>query len=173
MEVPPEKEHGSIDPEKGVWAPLLWCCLHTFVEKSGHGFHGDEARELHWILTHLETIIPCALCRAHCIEYRKSNPLHRQGGFNAIKSSIVGYNKEILRKWLWTFHDAVNERLHKSREISLDQCESLYSNLDIKALWRQFFEELVGEVGRKGGLDAEKIREFNRHVLLWRGFSGN
>jgi hypothetical protein len=173
MEVPHDKEHGVIDPDKGAWAPYLWRCLHTFVEKSGRGFHGDEARELHWILTHLETVIPCALCRTHCIDYRKANPLHREGGFKAIKSSIVGYDKDSLRKWLWKFHDAVNERLGKARDVGIEDCERIYSDLDSKALWRQFFEELVGEVGRKGGLDAEKIREFNRHVILWRGFSGN
>lgn len=168
-----QKESGSIDPDKGLWAPYLWQCLHTSIEKSGRGFHSDEARELHWMLTHLDTIIPCALCRTHYVAYRKLHPLHREGGFKAVKSSVVSYEKEEVRRWVWEFHDSVNERLEKPRTISLAQCESLYSDVDIRALWKRFFEELIGEVGRKGGLDAEKIREFNRHVILWRGFSGN
>jgi hypothetical protein len=183
------KESGRLDPDKGIWAPLLWKCLHSFVELSGRssrievggggwfgGFVGsiaiDEARELFWLLRHLDYIIPCAKCRVHCVEYRTEHPLHKEGGFVAVKNVVQGWNKEEARRWLWEFHESVNVRLEKNTHIKLEDLEGIYGTTDIKTLWKQFWSEVFPEIGRLGGLDADKMREYNRHVLLWRGFAG-
>jgi len=176
------KQRGVIDPEKGIWAPLLWRFLHTIIEISGGAIlngrqnswlAADEARELYWILTHIETIIPCARCRTHCTEYKRMHPPQRSGGFIQQRSIIVGIEKEILRKWAWEFHTAVNERLGKpvEQQIALESVESTYRQYSIKDIWRVFWNELFPKVGVAGGLDPEKMREFNRHFQLWRGFS--
>lgn len=170
------KESGLIDPEKGAWAPLLWIFIHAIVEKTGNGQIGtviDEIRELHWILSHIDTIIPCAICRIHCIEYKKIHHLTQGAGFKTVKNAVIGFNKDQVRKWVWEFHTAVNERLGKTVHVEYESVEPMYKDYDIRKLWKIVWGEIYPEVGRKGGLDADKMREFNRHVILWRGFTGN
>lgn len=168
-----EKESGRLDPERGIWAPLLWKCLHAFVELSGNGLIAiDEARELYWLLRHMEYVIPCARCRTHYIEYRAVNPPHKSGAFFAVKNVIQGWNKEGARRWLWEFHESVNTRLQKTVHVGLDDLPGIYGTVDIKVIWKQLWNEIFPEIGRLGGLEADKMREYNRHVLLWRGFAG-
>lgn len=180
------KVRGSIDPEKGLWAPMVWQFLHGIVEWSGRcgigatlsggrGWQGslavDEARELYWILQNMETIIPCAKCRVHCIEYKKLNPLSKSGAFLFQKSLVIDWNKELLREYLWKFHEAVNARLNKPAGPPIESIAEIYSKISIKDIWKNIWNEIFPSVGVAGGLDAEKMRDFNRHVQLWKGFA--
>jgi hypothetical protein len=88
-------------PLPSVWGPIAWKLLHSIGNRCGKTKYliKDELRESIWILSHIEYIIPCMECRNHIQSHRKKHPLPND-------SSLFG-------AWLWTFHEAVNERLGK------------------------------------------------------------
>jgi len=177
-----ETKGNHLDPEKGRWAPMLWKFFHGIIERASQqdggarigtcGMKEDEARETYWLLQHMETVIPCARCRIHAIEYKKKHPLIHSGAFQHQGYLIRGFEKEALRKWVWDFHEDVNNRLGKVGGVSLESVESIYTSIDVKKLWKDIWKDLTGDLGQKGGLDYDKMREYNRHYIMWMSFSG-
>jgi hypothetical protein len=132
----------------------------------------DEARETYWLLQNMETVIPCARCRIHAIEYKKKHPLIHSGAFQHQGYLIRGFDKRALRNWIWDFHEDVNNRLGKVGGISLEGVEEVYKNINIRTLWKELWKDLTSDLGQKGGLDYDKMREYNRHCIMWLSFSG-
>jgi hypothetical protein len=70
---------------------------------------------------------PCMICRGHCVEYIKNNPMEP---YMDVTVSINGNNIILgLFIWAWKFHNAVNSRLKKPI-MSWDTAYNLYSNTD-------------------------------------------
>lgn len=145
-------------PVPGIWGPKLWDVLHSIGARGGRSvekLQGDELRELKWLLEHLETIVPCAECRDHIVNYRKQN-------------GIIGIASEI-GVWVWKFHNAVNERLGKPVR-SIESIETGQS-VDVLEGWR-VYQSVLKESMFKGSVRGEAIKDWNRHLRLWLGFAG-
>lgn len=142
----------------GVWGPHLWAVLHRI------GFHAgkapeklarDEKREFEWLINHLETVVPCAECRAHIEEYRRA----RKGVSPAANGA----------RWIWEFHEAVNARLGKTGvEFSSDLGSS--SKKTLRQLWKTYTDTILTSV-QVGFVTREAVSEFSRHLFLWQGFA--
>jgi hypothetical protein len=139
-------------PLPAVWGPLAWSLLHAIGEKAGRcstqKLKLDENREAIWLITHLEYIIPCSECRIHIRQYRKQHGLPRSSG-------EIGL-------WLWTFHEAVNQRLGKPPGPSGP--ESVKGN--VAGVWKQYME-CVKESFQVGHLHQTEVKEWNRHLRHW------
>lgn len=70
---------------------------------------------------------PCTVCRGHCTEYIKNNPMEQyiDVGININGETVILG----LFIWSWKFHNAVNARLKKPI-MSWDTAYNLYSNTE-------------------------------------------
>ena len=142
-------------PLPAVWGPIAWKLLHAIGAKAGTAstpaLKRDELRYLQWLLNHLEYIIPCNECRSHIQAYRKKEGVPEE-------SSIVG-------AWIWTFHEAVNERLGKPEgppfTVELGKGEN------ISQVWKDYLK-CVQESFLIGHLRSEDVKEWARILFLWR-----
>lgn len=66
---------------------------------------------------------PCKICRGHCTEYIKNNPIEDYIG-STIDGELLG-----LFIWTWKFHNSVNARLKKPI-MSWNTASTLYSESD-------------------------------------------
>ena len=147
-------------PVPGIWGPRLWQVLHRigYYSKSPvtDVLRKDASREFDWLIQHLETIVPCPECRQHIESYRKTNP--------------IGSSSEGVGKWIWEFHEAVNERLGKLK--GPEYSDTLGSGKEnLRSLWREYTKSIFESV-QMGHLPGKNISEFTRHLLLWQGFMG-
>lgn len=142
----------------GVWGPPLWAVLHRI------GFHAgkapeklarDERREFEWLINHLETVVPCADCRAHIEEYRRGR---------RPSASIEG------GRWLWEFHEAVNARLGKTGVDFSSELGSSASKKTLRQLWKTYTDTILTSI-QVGFVTRESVSEFSRHLFLWQGFA--
>ena len=139
-------------PLPAIWGPLAWKLLHAIGARAGSSatMKKDESRECLWLLSHLEYIIPCPECRLHIIQYRKSNSLPDTNQTGA---------------WLWTFHEAVNERLKKPEGPPFTHTLGKADNP--VECWK-VYKECVKECLIQGQLLSHEFMEWGRHFLLWR-----
>ena len=152
----------------GVWGPHLWAVLHRI------GFHAgkapeklakDERREFEWLINHLETVVPCAECRAHIEEYRRGR-----------RTTASASAKADPARWIWEFHEAVNARLGKTGvDFSSDlgssaSSASSASKKTLRQLWKTYTDTILTSV-QVGFVSRESVSEFSRHLFLWQGFA--
>jgi hypothetical protein len=141
-------------PLPSIWGPLAWKILHGIGVKAGkiqnQKMRADENREALWLISHLEYIIPCPECRQHILAYRKKNGLPSS-------SNEIG-------RWLFFFHNIVNERLGKNKVEEFIDDLGKVSNLG--NLWKEYLE-CVKESFQIGHLNANDVREWSRHFYLW------
>lgn len=140
-------------PLPAVWGPHAWKLLHSIGARAGScknpKLQRDEVRECLWLLSHLEYIIPCPECRSHLIEYRKKQGLPEVSNYGA---------------WLWTFHEAVNERLGKpegppfTHELGKDSSPT--------QLWKTY-QDIIKDSYLNGNLLSKDVKEWGRHLKLW------
>lgn len=116
----------------------------------------DAKRQVDWMLAHLETIVPCAECRLHIEEYRRA-------GLPASLDDVA--------RWVWTFHEAVNQRLGKSSFPFSDELGAIERGESLKNLWLNYTTEIFQAV-QMGQLPGIGIKVFKQHLFLWKGFSG-
>jgi len=144
-------------PVPSVWGPKLWTVLHAVGARAGKNSKAlriDEAREIKWLLEHLETIVPCPECRQHIVNHRKSVGLPT--------------NTYDTGTWLWDFHNAVNRRLGKE-ELALNVESGLSSG--VIDSWVAYQTVLKDSMFR-GTVRGEALKDWNRHLRMWLGFSG-
>jgi len=142
----------------GVWGPHLWAVLHRI------GFHAgkapeklarDEKREFEWLINHLETVVPCAECRAHIEEYRRARK---------------GVSPANAARWIWEFHEAVNARLGKTGVEFSSDLGSSSPKKTLRQLWKTYTDTILTSV-QVGFVTREAVSEFSRHLFLWQGFA--
>lgn len=80
---------------------------------------------------------PCKVCRGHCTEYIKNNPLETYIG-STVDGQPLG-----LFIWAWKFHNAVNTRLKKPI-MSWETAITLYSESDDKVCSMSCLEADLG-----------------------------
>jgi hypothetical protein len=140
-------------PLPAVWGPRAWKLLHAIGARAGScknpKLKVDEERECIWILSHVEYIIPCPECRNHLQDYRKKNKLPDISSIGA---------------WIWTFHEAVNERLGKGEgppfTLDLGKQDSPIQ------LWKEY-QEVIKDSYINGNLLSKDVNEWGRHLKLW------
>ena len=87
------------------WGPHVWKLLHSMAERAGNSvLEIDEIRAWINVLRLTEGILPCAMCRDHYREWRKSHPLEEFLGSRGV------FFRDRVREWLWGLHDTVNGR---------------------------------------------------------------
>lgn len=137
-----------------VWGPVLWSILHSLACRAGKGTSlikckEDELRELVWLFTHLESIVSCVECKKHIEEYRKANSL---------PSVATGFED-----WLWTFHEAVNQRLGKPPGPPKESVRM--QGVDCTKAFG-LYKEIVKDSMLTGTLKGYEMREWRRHLFL-------
>ena len=145
-------------PLPSVWGPHLWNTLHGLGARCGKAqekTRADEAREARWLIDHLESIIPCAECRTHVKEFKKTQP-------------IPGHVSE-YSEWLWRLHDSVNERLCKIDRPPFTP--DLGLKINIRESWKVYVYTLRDSLLR-GDVKGVYVKDYTRHIGLWLGFSG-
>jgi hypothetical protein len=145
-------------PAPGIWGPRLWKVLHRIGYYSKYSvsdaLRKDANRELYWLIQHLETIVPCPECRQHIESHRKAYP---------IDESQIG-------KWIWEFHETVNERLGKPKGPEFS--DILGNGKErLRTIWKEYTTSVFESV-QMGNLPGKNISEFARHLFLWKGFMG-
>jgi hypothetical protein len=140
-------------PLPAVWGPKAWKLLHSIGARAGTStvqkLQKDEERECLWLLSHIEYIIPCPECRNHIQAYRKKEGL-------PILTNVGA--------WLWTFHEAVNERLGKGEGPPFTHDLGKGDNPLI--LWNEY-QELIKDSYLNGNLLGKDVKEWGRHLRLW------
>ena len=141
-------------PLPAVWGPRAWEILHAIGWKASHSpisrLAIDENRELQWLLYHLDYIIPCPECKVHIKQYRKKEGLPKE-------SKEAGI-------WLWTFHEAVNERLGKGKGPPFT-CE-IGEGKHLQNLLKEYIS-CVKESFAVGHLRLDQVKEWSRHFHIW------
>lgn len=135
-----------------LWGSRCWPLLHAIGGRAGKGsekLRKDEEREVLWLIRNLESIIPCLECRKHIAEYKKKG--------------IPRSSKEV-GKWIWEFHEAVNERLGKSK--GPDFSEDLGKNIDLGFAWQNFYETLKKEI-LLGNCKGKEVADWYTHFKKW------
>jgi hypothetical protein len=138
-------------PPPSVWGPLLWKVLHKIgLPSKNPSLRNDSEREGMWLITHLDTILPCKECRDHLIQFKRANPIPK--------------SYATLGEWICALHNSVNEKLGK------ELCSPEPYDSDRKADWEKFVASVRESVLLRL-ITGEHVREYSRHVLLWIHYS--
>ncbi len=117
------------------WGPPLWRILHTCAERLGSNTNtftaADEARAWVNVLTTLEYVIPCPVCRNHYHTWRLHNPAQELGKLRGPEL------REASRSWLWRLHDGVN-RSNGVEGIPLEDIQGIYANRGTQEVQQDF-----------------------------------
>jgi len=96
-------------PENTEWGPTLWTLLHGMAARAGkHQRQPDQEEEKKlWknLFQDMEKVIICLDCRAHYHTYLVENPIVFPEHYSEFH--------EYVKRWVYTFHEAVNARLGK------------------------------------------------------------
>lgn len=144
-------------PLPAIWGPKLWAVLHGIGGRAGRSMpqvRQDEERELKWLFDNLETLVPCPECRGHIVRYRKDHPL-------PVKAAEYG-------RWIWEFHEAVNQRLGKP---SVIWSERIGEGSSVSKAWTDFQGSLKDSL-LKGSVKGDSVARWKLHLQMWRGFCG-
>lgn len=93
-----------------TWGPSAWAVLH-WTALHADGPEGSTTAWTSWV-SHFLVGLPCEACRKHATEYWKTRP------YDASKSAF---------EWTVHFHNAVNERLGKSR-MSVEESRKVWAH---------------------------------------------
>lgn len=142
-------------PSASVWGPYLWKFLHLFASMCGKAhdkFKIDEERESKWLITHIETIIPCKECILHLLSFKKGNP---------IKGSSM------YIEWFWDLHNSVNTKLKKNPGPALEDIRELPG--DIKTIWKEYVVCVEDSINQNF-IRRTNLLEFQRHLHMWTSY---
>jgi hypothetical protein len=132
----------------------MWKLLHSMAERAGSSaLQLDEKRAWISFLKFTEGVLPCAMCRQHYRDWRRSHPLEDFLG------SHGEFFRDRVREWLWGLHDDVNARreverlpidgLAKYRDVSSkeihDTLQGIVKILEKAVLHRQINVSYVAE----------------------------
>ena len=84
-----------------AWATPVWFFFHGMAEKVHENFYNANRGACLGIVKSICSVLPCPICRKEAEKY-----------INKITVSQVP-TKESFKKMIFTFHNAVNRRLHK------------------------------------------------------------
>lgn len=113
--------------EKPYWGPPTWILFHSLAEKIKDEHFNTIKTELCNYILKVCLQLPCPICAKHAREYMKSV------NFNNITT------KQSLKKMLFDFHNAVNDRKNYSK-FTMSELESTYSKSDLIPVFNNFLK---------------------------------
>lgn len=84
-----------------TWGTPTWQLFHTMAEQVQPEFYDAQRSQIVAFIKRICSLLPCPVCQKHAMEYTKT-----------LNDRVVP-TKEHLKQYLFTFHNAVNERLKK------------------------------------------------------------
>jgi hypothetical protein len=146
-------------PEPTEWGPIVWKYLHCLTEKIGFSGNpivdNDQANYMEVLITNLHLVIPCPECQAHAAQYIGENPLP------SIKGLKGEEMRNILRNWLFTFHNKV--RASKGQPIlvnTVEACRELYSGCFVPKCEYTLVVQNVAYAVRQGWVKVDIWRKW-------------
>jgi hypothetical protein len=107
-----------------VWGPPLWHTLHTISFNYPVNPTQDEIEHYYNFYANLENILPCGICRKNIKKNLKKVPLTK----DTLK------NRYTLSKWVYDFHEVVNEMLGKKSKLSYEDVRDRYESFRARCL---------------------------------------
>jgi hypothetical protein len=152
-------QDGKAQGDPLVWGPILWRYMHCIAEKIGTtgnvNVDIDQARAFEFMLTNLSKIIPCTECQQHCNEYTATNPVPH------ITTLTGDALKNVVRVWLFNFHNAV--RVRKGQPITIineNDCKEQYANCSITKADYAIISDNVTYAIRQGWVKVDMWRRW-------------
>lgn len=144
------------------WGPPLWMLLHSVAERIGFLntilLATDESNEIFFLLSSVDKIMPCSLCRLHYKEWRKTKPIT---ALSKLRGSELRY---AVRKWLYDLHEDVNTRKKRnSSGIMMEMLPELYKKMPLEFLFQEFAKQLLFFPNQVSHYD---LQDFHRHVRM-------
>lgn len=111
---------------KSVWGPATWYLLHSMVLKINDDAPEDVISDLKKLIRSITSNLPCPACSAHAISH-----------LSKLKFDSI-MTVEGLRRFMFHFHNSVNEMLKKSTSLTYEQHIIMYDKMDLRLVIQNF-----------------------------------
>jgi hypothetical protein len=111
---------------KSVWGPATWYLLHSMVLKINDDAPTAAITDLKKLIRSITNNLPCPVCSAHATSH-----------LNKLKFDYIS-TVEGLRRFMYHFHNSVNEMLKKSTSLTYEQHIVMYDNMDLRMVIQNF-----------------------------------
>ena len=111
---------------KSVWGPATWYLLHSMVLKINDDAKSETITDLKKLIRNITSNLPCPACSAHATSHLSKMK------FDSI-TSVEG-----LRRFMFHFHNTVNEMLKKPTTLTYEQHIILFDTMDLRLVIRHF-----------------------------------
>ena len=111
---------------KSVWGPATWYLLHSMVLKINDDTNSETITDLKKLIRNITSNLPCPACSAHATSHLSKMK------FDSI-TSVEG-----LRRFMFHFHNTVNEMLKKPTTLTYEQHIILFDTMDLRLVIRHF-----------------------------------
>jgi|TARA_B110000495_G_C22967978_1_gene567849 hypothetical protein len=112
------------------WAIPCWFFFHGLAEKISKSFYEKEYEAVYGLITLISKNLPCPFCRVHAARYLQDK-----------KAKDVNTKKK-LKKFLFTFHNAVNKRIGHS--VFTEDILLKFKNIDMEKSYIFFNTQFYG-----------------------------
>ena len=157
-------------PSPSEWGPHLWRMLHWLAEHVGTQkspiLINDETTSWKRLLKLLQVIIPCALCKGHYTEYY--NKHSEIAALDALPNGPE--RRDLLRRWLWELHEAVNTRREIAPEnhVTFESLTEVCSHIDFPSERDKFYAVLTRAL-HQNIVGRENVIQFRNAVITLYG----
>ena len=155
-------------PETADWGPLFWKLLHGLAEFAGKqtniNLQKDEIRTWMYLLTKLQSCIPCDICQNHYGRWIAAN------SFMNLDSMPYNETGAWIRKWFWNLHNEINQGNDKPffEENALAET---YKTISITATWKAL-EPVMKRVILLNGVSLLAWKKWLSYVRILQGMYG-
>ena len=111
---------------KSVWGPATWYLLHSMVLKINDDVNSETITDLKKLIRNITSNLPCPACSSHATSHLSKMK------FDSI-TSVEG-----LRRFMFHFHNTVNEMLKKPTTLTYEQHIILFDTMDLRLVIRHF-----------------------------------
>ena len=111
---------------KSVWGPATWYLLHSMVLKINDDAKSETITDLKKLIRNITSNLPCPACSAHATSHLSKMK------FDSI-TTVEG-----LRRFMFHFHNTVNEMLKKPTTLTYEQHIILFDTMDLRLVIRHF-----------------------------------
>lgn len=147
------------DGDRMRWGAPTWTLFHVIPEKLSNENFVKNKTSIIQLITTICNNLPCPSCSQHATQYM------RKVNFDAM------HTVEDLKKMLYIFHNAVNER-KKYAEYSYDNLTAKYSGLDFNQVVNNFMFHFQQKIYAMN-LIAQQISRQKKVVIVKQWFIDN
>jgi hypothetical protein len=112
-------KHGGEGLLTTTWGPSTWESLHCISFNYPLNPTSDDKKHYKSYFESLQFVLPCCLCRDHYSHFIKNEK-------TALTDAVME-NRQTLTYWLYTLHNAVNDRLGMKYDITYDDLCNKYN----------------------------------------------